>query len=138
MSDLIDSSKKVSNGDMAEIICVICPNSCRLHVFKDEKGEIQVEGNQCNRGAEYGKQEFIEPKRMLITTMRIKNGVLPVIPVRSNTELPKKKIFDAVKEVNQAFANAPIEMGDIIIENIFGLGINVIASRSMETKKETQ
>ena len=122
-------------GDSADIICVICPNSCRLHVEMEDNGEIKVEGYQCKRGLEYGAQEFIAPTRMLITTMKIENGFLPVIPVRSDSEIPKGRIFDAVEQVNLTVAKAPVKMGDILIENLFNLGINVIASRDMIEKQ---
>lgn len=124
--------KKV--GDKGNYICIICPNSCRLEVEVGANGEIIVKGNQCKRGEEYGTNEFLSPKRTLITTMRIENGVLPVLPVRSNKELPKNKIFDAVEIVNKTVARAPIKMGDVIIRNLFGLDVDVIASRDMELK----
>jgi CxxC motif-containing protein len=121
-------------GDSAEIICVICPNSCRLHVSVDDNYDVLVEGNQCKRGLEYGKQEYLDPKRTLITTMRIEGGFLPLLPVRSNKEMPKGRIFEAVEEITKKSTKTPIKMGDVIIPNIFGLGIDIIASRSMESK----
>ena len=73
------------------------------------------------------------PKRMLITTMKILNGILPVLPVRSDIELPKERIFEAIEAVNKIEVTAPIKVGKIIIKNILGLDVNVISSRSMET-----
>ena len=73
------------------------------------------------------------PKRMLITTMKILNGILPVIPVRSDLELPKERIFEAIEVVNKITLSAPVKVGKIIIKNILGLEVNVISSRSMET-----
>ncbi len=116
-----------------EIICTICPNSCRLKVWKDPKTrEIMIEGFKCTRGKDFGIQEFVAPTRMLITTMRIVGGIYPVIPVRSEGELPKEKIFDAIQYVNDQVCWAPVEMGDVLIKNIAGTGINVIASRNMD------
>ena len=135
MSDTKFTENKVGDGEMSEIICIICPNSCRLSVYKDENSDIQVLNALCKRGIDYGKQEFLLPKRMLITTMQIKNGTLPVIPVRSDVELPKDMILDAIKVVNKTIIDAPIEVGDILIEDILKLGVNVISSRSMEAKK---
>ena len=122
-----------NSAEQKEIVCVICPNSCRLNVYRDPKtDEVIVEGNQCARGKDYGINEFTEPVRMLITTMRIEDGVLPVIPVRSNKELPKTQIFNAVKVVNETVCHAPIKMGDVIISDLLGLGVDVIASRDMK------
>ena len=123
-------------GDKQKITCVICPNSCRLDVSMEENGEIKVEGFTCPRGEVYGKNEFTNPVRMLITTMKVNNGILPVIPVRSNKEVPKAQVFDAVRIVSETSVDAPVKMGQIIIKNLLGIeGINVIASRDMEKKK---
>jgi CxxC motif-containing protein len=128
--------KDPKKGDMKEIICIVCPNSCKLEVYKDETGEVQVEGYGCTRGLQYGKDEYTAPKRTIITTVRIENGELPVIPVRSKEGIPKRKMFEAMKVVNRALAKAPIKMGDVVIPNILGLGIDVVASRSMRKRKE--
>ncbi|MHA1341529.1 MAG: DUF1667 domain-containing protein [Promethearchaeota archaeon] len=130
--DLAKYDKKI--GDKKDFVCIICPNSCRLHVEVTANGELEISGYQCKRGYEYGIQEFLEPKRMLITTMKIKNGILPVIPVRSDKELPKEKIFEAIEVVNNYEVEAPVKMGQVLIENLLNLGINVIASRDMEMK----
>ena len=122
-------------GDSEKIICIICPNSCRLEVVMNNDDSITVTGHTCPRGEEYGKNEFIAPVRTIITTMRINNGVLPVIPVKSNKPIPKEKIFEAMNIINKTPIDAPIKMGQIIIPNILGLdGINIIASRDMEKK----
>jgi len=127
--------KESKTGDIPEIICIICPNSCKLHVYEDEKGEIQVEGHGCTRGIEYGKDEFSDPKRTLITTVKIENGQLPVLPVRSKVGIPKKEIFKAMEVANHVCVKAPVNVGDVVIPNLLGLGIEVIASRSMREKK---
>ena len=118
-----------------EIICVICPNSCRLRVSQDPKTkEILVEGHLCPRGKKYGISEYSNPVRMLITTMRVENGKLSVIPVRSAEPIPKKLLIEAVKIVNDTHCLAPIKMGDILIDNILGTTISVIASRDIDVK----
>ncbi len=128
--------KESKKGDMKEIICIVCPNSCKLQVFKDETGEVQVEGYGCSRGIQYGKDEYTAPKRTLITTVKIEDGELPVLPVRSKEGIPKGQLFKAMEVVNHVTAKAPVQMGDVIIPNLLGLGIEVIASRSMGKKKE--
>ncbi|MHA1820215.1 MAG: DUF1667 domain-containing protein [Promethearchaeota archaeon] len=131
--DLEKYGKKV--GDSKDFVCTICPNSCRLHIEVRSPNELVVSGFTCPKGMEFGKQEFLEPKRMLITTMKIKNGVLPVIPVRSNKPIPKEMIFKAMEEVNNTEVKAPVKMGDVLIKNLFNLNVDVVASRDMEEKK---
>ena len=117
-----------------EITCVICPNSCRLTVWRDAKtNEVMVKGYECPRGKNYGFNEYTNPVRMLITTMRIEGGTLPVIPIRSEKELPKSQIFNAIRVVNDHACYAPVKMGDIVIKNILDTGVDIIASRDMES-----
>ena len=132
----VKMDEKASNKlNEKEIICVVCPNSCRLKVSQDPKTkEINVEGNLCPRGKKYGISEFSNPVRMLITTMRVENGKLPVIPVRSTDGIPKKLLLEAVKIVNDTHCLAPIKMGDVLINNILNTKISVIASRNIDVK----
>ncbi|OLS15176.1 MAG: transcriptional regulator [Promethearchaeota archaeon CR_4] len=118
----------------AEIRCIICPNGCLVTVKERPDGTYDTEGAGCKRGIEYTEQEYREPKRMLITTMRIEGGMLPVLPVRSTKELPKQRIFDAVKYVSAISIKAPVKMGTVLVPNLLKLGVDVIASRDMEKK----
>ncbi|MBA7566702.1 hypothetical protein ES708_08397 [subsurface metagenome] len=113
-----------------DIRCIVCPTGCLVHVEKID-GELIIEGHSCKRGEEYAREEFIAPKRILTTTMRVENGFLPLIPVRSDRPIPKDRLRDALKKIAQTLVEAPIKMGDILIENILGLEINIIASRDL-------
>ncbi len=113
------------------LTCIVCPQGCPIDVWEDE-GEIKVSGNTCKRGYEYALEEFKAPKRILTTTIRVKNGILPVIPVRSDIPIPKEKLFDSMKIINKTIAEAPIKMGDILINDILNLDINIISSRDLE------
>ena len=104
-----------------------------MHV-ENISGELIIEGHSCKRGEEYAREEFIAPKRILTTTMRVENGFLPLIPVRSDIPIPKEKLQDTLKKIAQVVAKAPIKMGDILIENVSGLDINIIASRNLIEK----
>ena len=39
--------------------------------------------------------------------------------------------FEAIKKINKVTVKAPVKAGDVIVENILGTGVDVIASRSM-------
>jgi CxxC motif-containing protein len=113
------------------IRCIVCPTGCEIQVKKNESGDINFEGYTCKRGLEYAKQEFYEPKRILTTTMRVQNGFLPLVPVRTNVPILKDKLRDALKEIATNQVKAPIKLGDILIENIVDSGANIIASRNL-------
>jgi len=118
--------------NVARITCIICPSGCQLTVMERPDGTLEVVGATCKRGMEYAAQEYREPKRMLITTMRVDGGALPVVPVRSNRELPKERIFDAVEHVSHIALRAPIKMGTVVVPNLLNLGVDVIASRDIK------
>ncbi|MHA1674727.1 MAG: DUF1667 domain-containing protein [Promethearchaeota archaeon] len=131
MDSSLLTSKNQERKDEREIICVVCPNSCRLTVWKDSEDNVQISGNKCARGLTYGENEYLHPVRMVITTMRIEGASFPVIPVRSEEPIPKDLIFQAIKIINKNKCRSPIKVGDILIENILDTKINIIASRSM-------
>jgi CxxC motif-containing protein len=113
------------------IRCIICPTGCEIKVKKGVGEQVTFEGYTCERGLEYAQQEFYEPKRILTSTMRIENGLLPLIPVRTDKAILKEKLKDVLVEIAKKKLQAPIKMGDILIENILGLGANIIASRDL-------
>ena len=113
-----------------DIRCIICPTGCLVHV-ENINNELIIEGHSCKRGEVYARDEFIAPKRILTTTMRVENGFLPLIPVRSDKPIPKEKLKNTLKEIASTKINAPIKMGAILIEHVLGLNINIIASRDL-------
>ena len=122
-------SKSIPEGEKT-IRCIVCPTGCEIHV-KNVDGEIIVEGHTCNRGEVYAKDEFIAPKRILTTTMRVKGGLLPLIPVRTDKPILKEKLTNVLNEIALKEIEAPIKMGDILIENVLKLDANIIASRDL-------
>jgi CxxC motif-containing protein len=115
------------------IRCIVCPTGCEIKAIKDPKGDISFEGYTCKRGLEYAEQEFYEPKRILTTTMLVENGLLPLIPVRTDIPILKEKLKDALIVIAKNKVKAPIKMGDVLIKNILNLDANVIASRDLDS-----
>ncbi len=112
---------------MKELTCIICPRGC--HLVVDD--ELNVSGNSCPRGAVYAKQELTHPTRTLTTTVRIVSKKEVSLPVKSDKPLPKEKIFDAMALINKTSVKAPIEIGDVVIKNIFGLDVNIVATKDV-------
>jgi len=117
-----------------DIRCIICPTGCLVHV-ENIDGELIIEGHSCKRGEEYAREEFVAPKRILTTTMQVESGFLPLIPVRSEKPIPKDKLEEILKEIAKVKTKAPIKMGDVLIQNVLGLDINIIASRDLIVKQ---
>ena len=81
--------------------------------------------------AKYAETEVTDPRRMLTTTIRIKGGLLPLLPVVSADVLPKGRIADCVAYLRNVTVEAPVKAGEIIVHDILGLGVDIVASREM-------
>lgn len=114
---------------MKQLICIVCPKGCHLKV--DENNGYSVSGNSCPRGAEYGKKELTHPTRVVTSTVKIKGTLHNRCPVKTDRDIPKEYIFKAMDLLNAVELQAPVHCGDIVIENIFNLGINFIATKNM-------
>lgn len=116
-----------------EMICIVCPVGCRLEILKDKKSETGyiVKNATCSKGEAYALKELTSPTRAVTSTVRIKNGLLKRLPVRTDGSISKDKIFECINIINAIEVEAPIKIGDVIIENILGEGVNIVASRSM-------
>ncbi|KRQ86286.1 hypothetical protein ABG79_01909 [Caloramator mitchellensis] len=110
--------------------CINCPLGCQLEVEVD--GEIKVSGNKCKRGEEYAKNEITNPLRIITTTVKVEGGDRPLLSVKTDKEIPKSKIFDIMKEINKVKTKAPVEIGDIVIENVLGTGANIVATSKIQ------
>lgn len=115
--------------------CINCPMGCKIHVTMNEGTIVGISGNTCPRGETYARQEIRNPQRMLTTTVRIHGGVLPLLPVVSQSTLPKNQIFDCVRVLQDIRTEAPVKMGDVIVHNILNSGVDIVASRDVKVKK---
>ena len=75
-----------------------------------------------------------EPKRTICSTVKTAFSQCPVLPVRVSADIPKDKIFDVMEEINKVTVTEKIARGDVVIENVLGLGADVIATSSMLLK----
>lgn len=109
-----------------EIICVVCPSSCRVTV-KGEGTEIaEISGYTCKRGLEYATNEFIAPVRTLTTTIKAEDYVSPIIAVRSNRPIPKDQQFACMEVIKNTKVRGPFAMGQVVIENILDTGADIV------------
>ncbi|MBY9004577.1 MAG: DUF1667 domain-containing protein [Candidatus Lokiarchaeota archaeon] len=124
--------KGISEISTVKVIrCIVCPTGCEIKAIKDPNNTITFEGYTCKRGLEYAEQEFYEPKRILTTTIRVENGFIPLIPVRTDKPILKDKLNETLMIIAQTVVDAPIKMGDILIKNVLNSGANIIASRDL-------
>lgn len=114
-----------------KMICITCPVGCTLEVTREGQTLLKVEGNTCPRGEKYVKEELTDPRRMVATTVRVKGGLHPLVPVYTAAPIPKPRIFELLAQIREIEITAPVTMNQVVLENALGEGINVIASRDL-------
>ncbi len=114
---------------MTELICIVCPKGCHLKV--DEAQNYKVTGNGCERGIAYGQKELTNPTRVLTSTVKIAGAVTPRLPVKTDRDIPKQTLLRAMEELSRITVNAPVHLGDVVLRNLLGLGVNLIATKTM-------
>jgi len=114
-----------------KFLCVSCPVGCSLSVVVRGTEVLAVEGNTCPRGVTYAENEVKNPLRTFTSTVRVNGASLPVCPVRSREPLPLARVFSVTREVAKVTVDAPLSIGQVLIENVCGTGTDIIASRSL-------
>jgi CxxC motif-containing protein len=114
-----------------ELICINCPQGCNITVEYGEQEIFSVEGNECKLGVKYAEKEIFHPERIVTTTVRIFGASIPLLPVKTDRSVPKDLSFKIVEQASKIRAEAPVKVGDVIIENILNTGANLVATLSL-------
>ena len=121
------------NKTEKELICISCPIGCHL-TAKISGEDITIEGNRCPRGIEYGREEILSPKRVVTATAAVKGGRTARIPVKTDAPLLKEHIPELLDSLYRIEIEAPVKRGTVIMEDLYGTGINLVASGSAVVK----
>ena len=113
-----------------EITCINCPVGCRLQVTVQEGAVTAVTGNQCKRGETYAKQECIAPQRMITAVIPVAGSRCP-LSVKTRTPIPKKLMFACMQALADVKLTAPVQAGSVVLADICGTGVDVIATKSV-------
>ena len=113
------------------LMCIGCPLGCPLTVEMEGNEVKSVAGNTCPRGDAYARKELTNPTRIVTSTVRVAGGRLAMVSVKTESDIPKSKIFDCVKALQDVEVKAPVKIGDVIVENVAGTGVNVIATKNV-------
>jgi CxxC motif-containing protein len=119
----------MDEGKMIKMTCIECPIGCEITV--ETGNEMKITGSRCVRGEKYAVQEVSDPRRVLTTTVFVEGAIRPLLPVASDGEIPKGMVKKCVRELSKIKVKAPVNYGDVIVEDVCGTGVDVIASRSM-------
>jgi CxxC motif-containing protein len=113
-----------------QFVCVNCPMGCRLKVTVEGDKAIKVEGNICSKGADYAKQEAVNPMRVITSLMFAENREKP-FSVKTAKPVPKKCLFECVNAIFNCHPVAPLYRSQVVIDNVCGTGVDVIATQDM-------
>ena len=117
-----------------EMTCIVCPNGCSLKVLYDGTNVIEVNGALCNRGEEYAQNEMTNPMRNLTTAVKVIDGTLPLVSVRSDSPIPKEKLKESIKLLRHISLKAPVAIYQVILKDILGTGANIIATKDINSR----
>ena len=113
------------------LTCIVCPMGCQIEVTLDHDGKVTgITGNTCKRGDSYARKECVAPARTVTGTVRCTGGAAAVVSVRTAGEVPKEKVFQVAHALNTALARLPIAAGDVVIPDVCGTGVCVVATKS--------
>ena len=112
------------------ITCINCPVGCRMEVTHEGETVLSVKGNTCKRGDAYARQECVAPLRMVTAVAPVQDRERPV-SLKTRTPITKKLIAACMDAIMARPFTAPIAAGDVLIENVCGCGVDVIATKAV-------
>lgn len=116
--------------EVRELICIGCPLGCPLTV-KIDGDQMDVSGNTCKRGDVYARKEVTNPTRIVTSSVIVEGGSLAAVSVKTKEDIPKGKIFDIMKDLKGVKVQAPVHIGDVIISDVAGTGVDIIATKNV-------
>lgn len=114
------------------LTCVLCPVGCELEVRRDPAGEAEVLGNQCDKGIPFAVEEVLYPKRNLATSVPVAGTAAKMVSVRLTGRVPRELVFPILAEIARLRPEAPIRRGQVLLADVLGTGVDVIATRTVD------
>ena len=113
------------------LTCIGCPMGCQIEVELDEAGTfVSSKGWSCNIGKRYAQEEVTAPVRTVTALMEVTDRAEP-LSVKTAHPIPKGKICECLEQIKKLKVNAPVHIGDVVIEDVCGTGIPVIATKKI-------
>ncbi len=89
------------------------------------------EGAQSHDRRAYGRTELTDPRRTVTSTVRVKGRKDCAVSVKTASPIPKGKIMECMKALKETEAIPPVAVGDVVLENVAGTGVAVVATRNV-------
>lgn len=118
--------------EVRNLICINCPLGCALTVETENGQIVSVSGNTCKKGDIYARKEVTAPTRIVTSTVRVTGGAADMVSVKTKTDIPKDKIFECVRALKDIEVSAPVHIGDVILRDAAGTGVDIVATKNVE------
>lgn len=118
-----------------ELTCIGCPLGCRLDVLLDDTGAVSmVTGNTCPNGEKYARKEVTAPTRIVTSSVHVYGSRTGerMVPLKTASDVPKDKIMDVIRDLAGVSVPCPVNIGDVILKDVAGTGVEVIATKHVE------
>ena len=125
-------------SEIRHLTCIGCPMGCPLELIIVAGEILEITGNECKRGEDYARQEFSDPRRMVSTTVTCISGLWPRLPIKTAEAIPKDKVIAVVEALHTLRIEAPVQIGEVILDDVAGTGIAVVATRSLPRVEEQE
>jgi CxxC motif-containing protein len=113
------------------LTCILCPVGCELEVRRTDRG-LDIQGNQCEKGIDFATEEVLYPKRNLATSVPVRGSETRMVSVRLSDRVPRKMLFPILREIAKLRPEPPVRRGQVLIADVLGTGVNVIATRTVD------
>ena len=113
------------------LTCIGCPLGCQITVTMENGAVVDVKGNTCKRGDLYARDEVTNPTRVVTSIVKVKGGNLAAVSCKTASVIPKAKIFDILAEIKPIVMEAPVKIGDVVVANVAGTGVDVVATKNI-------
>lgn len=111
--------------------CIVCPVGCDVTIEYVGKKVIEISGCACPQGEAYARDEVVDPKRVLTSTVRVSGGSEPLVSVKTDKAIQKVKVRAAVKRLSKLNVRAPVKIGDVLVRNLTNSGADVISTKTV-------
>lgn len=118
--------------DVRNLTCIGCPLGCALTVEMENGEVVSVSGNTCKRGDDYARKEVTHPTRIVTSTVAVTGGDIAMVSVKTQNDIPKEKIMEIMKSIEDIRVEAPVHIGDVILADAAGTGVNIIATKDIQ------